>query len=96
MKVLASLPFLAALARAVSVDLEKRASPLDVKLEMVGNSAVKATVTNTGSTNLKVFKTGSFLDEAAVEKADVFSGGECSYLFSFKHDTKSSSRQGRI
>ena len=74
MKFTTSIPFLAALAQAISVDVEKRASPLDVKLEMVGNSAVKATVTNTGASNLKIFKTGSFLDETAVEKVDVFSG----------------------
>ena len=74
MKFTTSISFLIALVRAASIDIEKRDSPLDVKLEMVGNSAVKATVTNTGASNLKIFKTGSFLDESAVEKVDVFSG----------------------
>ncbi|RYP46868.1 hypothetical protein DL768_006965 [Monosporascus sp. mg162] len=72
MKVLTGISVLASLASAVSVDLGKRDSPLDVKLEMVGNTAVKATITNNGETDLKLFKTGSFLDEAAVEKVDVF------------------------
>ncbi|RYP77822.1 hypothetical protein DL771_000919 [Monosporascus sp. 5C6A] len=72
MKVLTGVSLLASLASAVSVDLGKRDSPLDVKLEMVGNTAVKASITNNGETDLKLFKTGSFLDEAAVEKVDVF------------------------
>ncbi|RYP82546.1 hypothetical protein DL769_001652 [Monosporascus sp. CRB-8-3] len=72
MKVLTGVSILASLASAVSVDLGKRDSPLDVKLEMVGNTAVKASITNNGETDLKLFKTGSFLDEAPVEKVDVF------------------------
>lgn len=69
-----AVTYLAALASAASVDLTKRDSPLDLKLELVGNSAVKATLTNTGSQDLKIFKTGSILDEIAVEKSQVFSG----------------------
>ncbi|KAG6041482.1 hypothetical protein E4U41_004059 [Claviceps citrina] len=46
-------------------------TPLDVKLEMAGNSAVKATITNNGKENLKVFKTGTILDKAAIQKAHV-------------------------
>ncbi|RYO89473.1 hypothetical protein DL766_007625 [Monosporascus sp. MC13-8B] len=72
MKVLTGVSLLASLASAVSVDIGKRDSPLDVKLEMVGNTAVKASIINNGETDLKLFKTGSFLDEAAVEKVDVF------------------------
>ncbi len=73
MKLLASISILACLARAVSVDLlGRRDTPLEVKLEMVGNTAVKATITNSGETDLKLFKTGSVLDEAAVEKVGVF------------------------
>ncbi|KAF2115652.1 neutral protease [Lophiotrema nucula] len=63
---------LTALATAAVVDLGKRDSPLDVKLEMVGNTAVKASITNTGAADLKVFKTGTFLDNSAVEKVQVF------------------------
>ncbi|KAF2193005.1 neutral protease 2-like protein [Zopfia rhizophila CBS 207.26] len=69
-----SIAALATLASAVSVDLTKRETPLDVKLEMVGNTAVKASIKNTGTTDLKVFKTGTFLDDSAVEKVEVFRG----------------------
>jgi deuterolysin len=64
----------ASLANAVSLDFAKRDSALDVKLELTGNTAVKAVITNTGSEDLKVLKTGSFLDNAAVEKVEVYQG----------------------
>ncbi|TDZ67612.1 Neutral protease 2-like protein [Colletotrichum trifolii] len=76
MKLITGLSFFAALASAVVVDLNKRDSPLDVKIEAVGNSGVKASITNTGASDLKVFKTGSILDTLAVEKAEVFAGSE--------------------
>ncbi|KAJ9133257.1 Neutral protease 2 [Pleurostoma richardsiae] len=76
MKFFARITLLAAAACAVSVDLEKRETPLDVKLELIGNSNVKASITNTGSSGLKIFKTGTILDAAAVEKVDVFSGAD--------------------
>uniref|UniRef100_L2G6H0 Neutral protease 2 n=1 Tax=Colletotrichum fructicola (strain Nara gc5) TaxID=1213859 RepID=L2G6H0_COLFN len=76
MKFLTGLSCFAALASAVVVDLNKRDSPLDVKIEAVGNSGVKASITNTGASDLKVFKTGSILDKLAVEKAEVFAGSE--------------------
>jgi hypothetical protein len=66
---------LVSLVSAASVDLNKRDSPLNVKLEVTGTTA-KAVVTNTGSEDLKVFKTGSFLDDKAVEKVQVFKGGK--------------------
>jgi hypothetical protein len=71
-----ALAAVASLANAVSLDFNKRESTLDVKLELTGNTAVKALITNTGSEDLKVLKTGSFLDDAAVEKVDVFQGGK--------------------
>lgn len=64
-------------ALAARIDVHKRASPLEVKIESVGNTALKATITNTGSQPLKLFKTGSVLDSTAVEKAEIFSG--CKY-----------------
>merc|ERR1712222_94637 len=73
MKFLA-LATLASLASSISIELSKRESPLNVKLEMTGNTELKASVTNTGSEDLKVLKTGSFLDETAVEKVEVFQG----------------------
>lgn len=47
MKFTAGVSLFAALASAISVDLAKRDSPLDVQLEMVDNTAVKAKITNT-------------------------------------------------
>jgi deuterolysin len=72
-----TLAAVASLANAASVDLTKRDSALDVKLEMVGNTAVKAKITNTGADALKVLKTGSFLDKASTEKVAVFQGSKC-------------------
>ncbi|KAI0886669.1 Deuterolysin metalloprotease family-domain-containing protein [Annulohypoxylon maeteangense] len=76
MKFTAGVSLFAAVASAISVDLTKRDTPLDVKLEMVGNTAVKASITNTGASDLKIFKTGTFLDEnAPTEKVAVYQGG---------------------
>jgi hypothetical protein len=74
MKFLACLSLLAS-ALAVRLDVAKRDSPLKVEIQSVGNSAVKAVVTNTGSEPIRLMKTGSILDKAAVEKAEIFSGG---------------------
>jgi deuterolysin len=66
------------LANALCLDgLHKRqidntSSPLDVRIEMAGNSVVKATITNTGNEHLRVLKTGSFLAKSATEKLRVF------------------------
>ncbi|KAL0253140.1 hypothetical protein SLS55_010591 [Diplodia seriata] len=68
-----SIATLASAVSAVSLNLNKRDTPLDVKLEMVGNTEVKATVTNNGESALKLYKAGSFLDSAAVEKAEIYS-----------------------
>ncbi|OJD38964.1 peptidase m35 deuterolysin protein [Diplodia corticola] len=66
-----SILALATVVSGISVDLNKRDTPLDVKLEMVGNSEVKATLTNNGDSALKLFKVGSILDKTAVEKTEV-------------------------
>ncbi|ETS73211.1 Neutral protease 2 [Pestalotiopsis fici W106-1] len=71
MKFLAGLSALATLATAATM---KRDSPLDVKLESIGNTGLQATVTNTGNDALKIFKTGSLFDSAPVEKVQVFKG----------------------
>lgn len=71
MKFLGNVALLASLASAASM---KRASPLDVQIEQVGNSGLKATITNTGAEDLKVLKTGTILDSAPVEKVHVFQG----------------------
>ncbi|KAF3345623.1 Brefeldin A resistance protein [Verticillium dahliae VDG2] len=70
------LLYLATLASAASVDLSKRDSPLDIKIEKVGNTVIKASITNTGASDLKVLKTGSILDELEVEKSEIFSGSK--------------------
>ncbi|KAG5915061.1 hypothetical protein E4U61_005061 [Claviceps capensis] len=67
MKFAASLVGLFSLAAAAP----QAPTPLDVKLEMAGNSAVKATITNNGKTDLKVFKTGTIFDDAAIQKAQI-------------------------
>ncbi|KAI0513143.1 neutral protease [Xylaria bambusicola] len=72
MKFAAAVSALATMASAAAV--AKQASPLDVKIEMVGNSGVKATVTNTGSEDLKIFKTGSILDKTPTEKVKITQG----------------------
>ncbi|KAF9696903.1 hypothetical protein EKO04_004749 [Ascochyta lentis] len=66
---------LAALASVVSgFSLED--SPLNVELEFTGNTAVKALIKNNGSETLKLFKTGTFLDDSHVEKVEVFKAEE--------------------
>ncbi|KAJ3565827.1 hypothetical protein NPX13_g7353 [Xylaria arbuscula] len=72
MKFLGNVALLASLASAASMG--KRAEPLNVQIEQVGNSKVKATITNTGADALKLLKVGSILDSAPVEKVKVFQG----------------------
>ncbi|KAK2592334.1 hypothetical protein QQS21_009953 [Conoideocrella luteorostrata] len=67
MKFLAGLAALVSLAAAAP----QAPTPLDVKLEMTGNSAVKATITNNGKNNLKIFRTGTILDSSAVQKTRI-------------------------
>ncbi|KAF3036456.1 hypothetical protein E8E12_005897 [Didymella heteroderae] len=67
-----SLAALAALASSFSLE----DSPLNVELEFTGNTAVKALIKNTGSEDLKLFKTGTFLDDTHVEKVEVFKAGK--------------------
>ncbi|KAH6675245.1 neutral protease [Plectosphaerella plurivora] len=74
MNALTALSLFAAVATSASVDLRRRDTPLDVRLVQTGNSGVHASLTNTGSDDLKLFTAGTFLDENAVEKVQVFSG----------------------
>jgi hypothetical protein len=55
---------------------------LDVKLTATGNTIVKASITNTGSTPLNLFNKGTFLDSAAVEKVTVSADGMQTHFFS--------------
>ncbi|KAI0438097.1 neutral protease [Xylaria telfairii] len=87
MKFLAGATLLASVASAASIDNAKRNSPLDVKIEMVGNSGIKASITNTGASDLKVFKTGSLLDKAATEKVNVYQGSKLNMPCVFMYET---------
>jgi len=74
---LTGISLFATVAAAMSIDMSRReSSPLDVKIEMEGNSKVHASITNTGDAPLKVLKTGSILDNTAIEKSEVYSGGK--------------------
>ncbi|KPM39605.1 Neutral protease 2 [Neonectria ditissima] len=72
MKLLAGLA-LASLVVAAPAVYRRAPTGLGVELQMQGNSKVKAIITNNGKNNLKVLKSGTFLDTSAVEKAQVFS-----------------------
>lgn len=71
-----SLAALASLVHGFSEALSARDTPLSVTLEVTGNTDVKAVITNNGSDDLKLFKTGTFLDDSHVEKVEVFKAGE--------------------
>ena len=73
------ISFAALLALANASVVTKRASPLDVKLELTDNTNVKAAITNTGSEAIKVFKTGSIFGQHATEKAQVFQGSKLQF-----------------
>ncbi|VUC23780.1 unnamed protein product [Clonostachys rosea] len=65
-----SILSLASLASAAPYFHSNEGSPdaLSVKLEMVGNSDVKASITNNGNSKLRLLKTGTILGNAPVEK----------------------------
>ncbi|KAL8354676.1 hypothetical protein RB601_004198 [Gaeumannomyces tritici] len=71
MQYLAIASLLVSLVSGVAIDLAARDSPLSVAIEVVGNSEVKATVTNNGGEALKLLKAGSILDSQAVEKTEI-------------------------
>jgi len=70
------LALAAILSLANASVVTKRASALDVKLEMAGNTAVKAVITNTGAEAIKIWKTGSLFGQHATEKVQVFQGSK--------------------
>ncbi len=75
MKTIAHVVALAALA-AAAPSLAAGDPAIEVKLEMQGNSNVKAVVTNNGSENVKIFKHSGLLDSSPVHKVQVSSAGE--------------------
>ncbi|KAK4624525.1 Neutral protease 2 [Fulvia fulva] len=69
-----SVAAMAAVVSSTAIDITKRDTPLSVTLTPLGNSKVKASVTNTGVEGYNVFYKGSFLDnEAPVDKLEVTS-----------------------
>jgi deuterolysin len=71
---------LAATANCAAINLETRATPLDVKLTSLGNSKVKAEITNNGASSYNLFYKGTFLDtEAPVDKFHVSTSGSLSF-----------------
>jgi len=80
MKFQLSVAALAAVASAASVDVNKRDTPLSIKLESVGNSEVKVAVTNNGEKALNLLSKGTFLDEVApVEKVQLYKAVGCKF-----------------
>lgn len=72
-----SVAAMAAVVSSTAIDITKRDTPLSVTLTPLGNSKVKASVTNTGVEGYNVFYKGSFLDnEAPVDKLEVTSAGK--------------------
>ncbi|KAK9443275.1 metallo-endopeptidase [Metarhizium brunneum] len=67
MKLLAGLAALVSLGATAP----QAPTPLDVQLQMDGNSAVKATITNNGKDDLKIFRTGTILDKSAIQKTRI-------------------------
>ena len=63
-------------ALAVAIVANKRDEALTVNIEKASDAGLKATVTNTGATAVKVLKVGSILDTNLVEKTEVYSGGK--------------------
>lgn len=75
MKTIANVLALAALAAAAPSSAPQD-PVVEVKLEMQGNSNVKAVVTNAGSEDVKIFKYSGLLGHGPVQKVQVSSEGE--------------------
>lgn len=81
---LSCLVALAATASSTAINLDKRATPLDVTLTSISNTKVKAALTNNGATSYNLFYKGTFLDtESPVDKLHVSSA--CKSLRDCKH-----------
>jgi deuterolysin len=74
MKISAYLSLVPLVVAAPVID-SRDASALDVKIERLGNSKIKAVVSNRGASALNVLKTGTVLDNGGVEKVHVYSKG---------------------
>ncbi|KAL3962908.1 hypothetical protein ACCO45_004431 [Purpureocillium lilacinum] len=74
MKLISGLATLVSIAAAAPSMVDRASSPLNVKLEKAGNSAIKATISNVGHEDLRIFRPGSIFDSSSVEKAKVKAG----------------------
>lgn len=75
MKFNTSISFLTALASAIPHAQTKTPSQLELRLEVSNNTYVKAKLTNTGKTNLRLLKSGTILSDRPTRKATLLSGG---------------------
>ena len=79
MRLLSSLLALAsfgALSSASTIAVENVASPLQMQIALIGNTRIKATLTNNGQTTLKLLNKGTILDSNPSEKVQVWAAGE--------------------
>jgi len=65
-----------ALASAAAIAAEKLDSPLQMQIALIGNTRIKATLTNNGATTLKLLNKGTILDSNPSEKVQVWAEGE--------------------
>lgn len=61
-------------ASALSIRTDE--APLSLEITQIGNSAIKATLTNTADRDFKLLRSGSILDDNLIEKSQVFSAGK--------------------
>lgn len=74
MKPVHILAGVASVVAALSVRAEEPS--LSLVIEQVGNTAVKAALTNTAGRDLKLLRSGSILDDNLIERSQVFAAGE--------------------
>ena len=55
--------------------IEKRSSPLTVAVSSVGNAMVKVTMTNTGASDLSLYKYGTIMEQGPTQKLTVTKNG---------------------
>lgn len=67
---------LASLASAAAVNSKEAVNPLSVNITPLGNTVVKAVITNSGSKGLNVLNKGTILDTVPVNKFKVTKGSE--------------------
>ena len=63
------------LAASAAIELEKRGSPIAITLAEAGNAMVEVTMTNTGATDLSLYKYGTIMEAGPVQKVSVYKDG---------------------